>query len=71
MDLFLLGKKAGWARTDQIERERLSKNRSTKSKKEEEEAEEEDLVLLNQLGVKHKPIISSNFWLKTLKMALI
>jgi len=48
----------------------LSKNRSTKSKKEEEEAEE-DLVLLNQLGVKHKPIISSIFLLKSLKMALI
>ena len=41
------------------------------SKKEGEEAEEEDLVLLNQLEVKHEPIISSNFWLKTLKMALI
>jgi len=42
-------------------RERLSKNRSTRSKIEEEEAEEEDLVLLNQLVVKQKPIISSNF----------
>ena len=58
IDQFLHDQKAGRARTDQMEKERLSKNWSSISEKEEDEAEEEDLVLLNQHGVKHKLINS-------------